>query len=703
MKHSTALIHKKSYIASFACSIILYATGLLNYCRAQLIELQPVVTTATRSLEPESNIATKVTTIDRYTIEHSPAVTIDGILSNSPDFSLFRRDSSIGTNPTAQGVSLRGMGPSGASRSLILLDGIPLNDPFGGWITWSAVPRISLTSVEIISAGGSSAWGNTALSGVVQLLSDDPTLTHNSLDLDFGSFKTQTAEFELSTKANKSSIEVLGNSFATHGYKIISPSQVGPIDQPASNQHSWIETRFVTSLSPGLKALVTAQTFQEKRNNGTVYQKNTTHKTTISGQLTGTVSSQQSWDFTTYVQNSNFTSTYSSVNALRNSETPTSNQYDVPSSAAGGAFIIHWITSSAYNTTLGIDFRTVHGETREAYLYSNGSFLNNRLAGGLQNFSGIFIQHQHTLIDLVHASLGLRFDHWSKMNGHLQEYVMSNAASVTNNLYSDQHGNELSPSLGLTMQLRKSLRVRFNIEHSFRVPTLNELYRPFTQGYNVTLANPYLKTEQALNTDLGFDYTKANTTLSLSGFLSTISNSVNAVTIFKGPGVYPGVGSISAAGSILERNNLNSIHAEGIDGSYKYKLSNTINFKIEGLFITTRIDKANIAPTLIGKSLVQVPKTNLTAHIDWSAPLNFTLNLDMHWLNKQFVDDQNLLSLNSVTRADVSINYKLWHKTSVYFKATNLTNSTIQTGLSSSGLTNVGSPRALYAGLHIEL
>src|SRR5690606_15056476 len=108
-----------------------------------------------------------VFTADRF--RSSPAATIDDVLRESAAFSLFRRSSSLFANPTAQGVSLRGIGPSGASRSLVLLDGVPLNDPFGGWVSWNKVPRESIVGAEIVRGGGSGAWGNAALGGVIQL------------------------------------------------------------------------------------------------------------------------------------------------------------------------------------------------------------------------------------------------------------------------------------------------------------------------------------------------------------------------------------------------------------------------------------------------------------------------------------------------------------------------------------------------------
>ncbi len=49
-------------------------------------------------------------------------------------------DSSLSANPTTQGPSLRSIAPSGAGRALVTLDGVPQNDPFGGWVIWSSLP-----------------------------------------------------------------------------------------------------------------------------------------------------------------------------------------------------------------------------------------------------------------------------------------------------------------------------------------------------------------------------------------------------------------------------------------------------------------------------------------------------------------------------------------------------------------------------------
>ncbi|MDQ7814165.1 Plug domain-containing protein, partial [Brevundimonas sp.] len=94
---------------------------------------------------------------------------LDEALASVPAVSLFRRTSSLSANPTTQGISLRAVAPSGAGRTLVTLDGVPLNDPFGGWVIWSQVPTESLSGLDIVRGSGAGPYGAGALTGVIQL------------------------------------------------------------------------------------------------------------------------------------------------------------------------------------------------------------------------------------------------------------------------------------------------------------------------------------------------------------------------------------------------------------------------------------------------------------------------------------------------------------------------------------------------------
>ena len=136
--------------------------------------LEPVVVTATRTEQRLGETPASVTVLTREDIGRTAAQSLDDLLRQVPGFSLFRRSSSLVSHPTTQGVSLRGIGPSGASRALVLLDGIPINDPFGGWVYWDRVPLQSVEQVEVVRGGGASVWGNYALGGVINIITRRP-------------------------------------------------------------------------------------------------------------------------------------------------------------------------------------------------------------------------------------------------------------------------------------------------------------------------------------------------------------------------------------------------------------------------------------------------------------------------------------------------------------------------------------------------
>src|SRR5438477_7883516 len=160
-----------------------------------------ITVTATRTETRLSDTPASIVVLDRAAIETSPATTIDDTLRQVPGFTLFRRSGSRSANPTSQGVSLRGIGASGASRALVLDDGIPLNDPFGGWIFWGRVPRAALNRVEVLRGGASDLYGNGAMSGVVQFIRRrDPSIT---IDTSAGSERTGEASLYLATESGE--------------------------------------------------------------------------------------------------------------------------------------------------------------------------------------------------------------------------------------------------------------------------------------------------------------------------------------------------------------------------------------------------------------------------------------------------------------------------------------------------------------------
>ena len=666
-----------------------------------LVELGKITASATRAPVPPGEVPFSLTPLSGDLLRSAPAVTLDGALRLVPGFSLFRRSDSLTANPTAQGVSLRGLGPSGASRSLVLLDGVPLNDPFGGWIAWTKVPRESLAGAELLRGGGATAWGNAALGGVVQLLTENPSAGHERLSASSGDFSTRETELGVSLPAGPGRLQLLAEDFSTAGFSLVAPEDRGPVDIAAASRHRWLTARWQQLVAPDMILTVTGRTYREERGNGTPYQHNSSRETFGSVGLDAQPSHTYSWNATAYAQDQSFASTFSSVNAARTAETPASDQFAVPATALGAAWTGVWAPADGSRTSGGLDLREVRGETREHYLYSGGGFARERIAGGAQASAGLFALHESPLASDWRATFGARLDYWDDRSGHRRETVRATGAVLRDDHYANQHGLAFSPSVGLVWTPTPAWRLHTAAQQSFRRPTLNELYRPFRAGNVVTEANAALKTEHATSAEAGAEYTRGTLTLGATAFWNELHDAVGNVTIARGPGTFPIVGFIPAGGLGRERLNLDWIQVQGLELSARWQPWTSLSLQADFLYNDATVRRATVAPALVGRRVAQVPRQTATAGAAWKLGRKFSLNPRLRWIGRQFEDDENLLILGSVVVVDCNASYAFTPHCEVFVTVENLGNARVETGRSPAGTVNTGTPRLALGGLRL--
>ncbi len=656
--------------------------------------LSPMVISASRMPTPADELPVTVDLFSPERLSGSPALTLDATLRESAAFSLFRRSSGLTANPTAQGVSLRGLGPSGASRSLVLLDGIPLNDPFGGWVSWYKVPRLSLAGIEIMRGGGSGTWGNAALGGTIALSSQTPAETHRSLAVSGGEFATLLGEASLTQAISSGSVVRLDlAAFSTDGFFTVSPSQRGAVDRPLDSEFQLAQLTWQQALPNHLTAQVSARGFREDRGNGTPLQRNGTREGMVSATLGRTLAAGANWSAVVYGQKQDFNSYFTSVDALRESETPANDQYSVPSSAAGAAFTLNWTDPGGARTSAGFDARWVEGETREEYLFSGSGFTRRRLAGGAQVFAGIFASHDRPLPAGWRVSLAARIDRWSNRDGHRRELNLLTGAAVRDDHFPTDSGTEFSPRLGVNGPLfgMTFLRGRAAVYHAFRVPTLNEYHRPFRVRNVNTEANPALKRESVDGGELGIDFNHRAFRLSLTGFLNDLDDAVANVTLSSTPSLVS-----------RQRRNLDAIRVRGFEAGAEWRALPSLSFRADLLVNDTRVEKASAQPSLTGLRLAQVPRQTLTAGASWLMSEAWSLEIRVRSVANQFEDDENTLRLASFTVADLQAACRINSGLTLTASVENAFDRDIETGRSSDGLVTLDGPRRIRGALRWE-
>jgi len=657
------------------------------------------VVTASRTPQPAEQVAVSVRAFDAATLRAAPTATLDGALRSVPGFSLFRRSDSFSANPTAQGVSLRGLGPSGASRSLVLLDGVPLNDPFGGWVGWTKVSRENLACVEVVSGGGASAWGNAALGGVVQILTQQPSSRTTAADATFGDFGTRSAEVAHTQPGVLGTFDLGAQVFATDGFALVAPERRGPIDVAAWSRHTLLNLRWHQSLGEKLSWNAAFRSYQEQRGNGTPYQHNGSRERSLAVNFAGQPTGTFVWKATAYAQDQGFSSTFSSVNATRTAETPASDQFSVPSTALGAAWTGTWKHGRDARTSAGADARTTRGETREYFTFVAGNFTRLRVAGGKQADLGIFALHEQVLTSALRGTVGLRLNSWGETDGHRRESDRATGVASRDDHYADRDGTALSPSLGWVWKPGYAWRLRANAQQAFRRPTLNELYRPFRQGANVTEANSALRTEKVTSGEVGAEFKQDTLTLAATAFWNDLHDAVGNVTIARGPGTFPLVGALAAGGLGRQRLNLDRTRTQGVELSATWNATAAFSLNAAALFNDATVRRATVAPALVGKQVAQVPRHSATLGATWRAPGQLTFTPRVRWIGRQFEDDENALILGETVVADLGVTRAVTKQLTLFLTLENLTNARVETGRSADGVVNVGTPRLLLGGL----
>ena len=505
---------------------------------------EEVTVTAGRSASRLLDTPARALVLERELLEATPALTIDDALRQVPGFTLFRRSGSRVANPTAQGSSLRGVGPSGASRTLVLLDGVPLNDPFGGWVYWSRIPRAALDRVEVVEGGASELYGSAALGGVVQALgrSDDRAL---SVEASGGNEGTGALSAFASRRFGDWGLRFAGEAFTTDGYVLVSDEDKGPVDTPAGASHLNGVATVVRHFGPPASAFVRVSVFGESRRERHAAADERHRPAGAAGggrcAARGGALAVRGWYGTqTYGQS------FTAVSAGRGARALTRLQ-DVPTTWAGGSPVWTRAFASGHGLVGGIEGRYVDGRSDET-AFAQGRATSQVSAGGEQTTWAVFGEGRLALGTRALLTLGARYDGWSENDGFSRTRPLTGAAP-TETLYPDRKASALSPKASLLVHAGARVQLFAAGYGAFRGPTLNELYRSFRVGDTLTLANPELTDERLGGGELGATWTSKDegARVRVVGFLARLEDPVANVTLRSTPSSSPASGRTWAA------------------------------------------------------------------------------------------------------------------------------------------------------------
>jgi outer membrane receptor protein involved in Fe transport len=524
---------------------------------------------------------------------------------------------------------------------------------------------------------------------VVALTSAPTQRRSGRAGVELADYATRRAELSVTEPLSAGFLRVDGSAFATNGFYNLAAGTRGAVDRPLASDHQLAQVSWNQALTSDTQATVMGRIFSEHRNNGTALQQNDADTKFVSAALSGAPRADFSWNSVAYVQQQSFSSFFSSVSADRMTETPANNQFDVPASAAGASYTATWREDQS-STTAGTDLRWVKGETREQFLYQTGRFTRGRFAGGAQGFAGAFVHHRRDWAQQWSASIDLRLDYWKNYDGHTREYDLTSGASTLNASYHDQSGWQFSPRLGVVWQPDSAVRVRSAVYRAFRLPTLNEYYRPFRVGNVNTLANAALTPETLDGAEMGIDFTANTLKLSVTAFANQFEHAVGNITLSSTP-----------AAVTRQRQNIDEVRIRGLELSAQWTPIQSVELRAGYILDDAHVGVAHAQPTLVGHRLAEVPRQTMTGSVQWTAPTGTRASVAARYVSAQFDDDENLLTLAPATTVDVRLEHRFGRYLETFAALENALDAKVQTSRSTAGLFTYNTPRMARGGVRI--
>ena len=645
------------------------------------IVLQPasfaesVVVTADRG-EARLPSAASATVITSAELANSAAGAMDDVLRQTPGFSLFRRSSSRTANPTTQGVTLRGVSGSGASRTLVLADGVPLNDPFGSWVYWNRVPSAAVDRVEVVRGAAGDLYGADALGGVVQLLTIAPSRPRMRASLEGASHDTARASLYAGTTFGGVTASAAGELVRTDGVITVGSEVAGPVDVPADSDY---QTGFLSlgTQRDRWRASGRFSAYAEDRGNGTPVQVNSTAWRQFSADLGG-LAGDGAWEARMMVGSQDYFQTFSAVAANRATERLTTEQWTPTDFFAGNAQ--YSLPIGRHTLLAGVETQRTESSVDEyRYTLIAGSNVQSGpfTVGGTETNSAMFARLGLAASERLTLSVGVRGDFWN--TDPLLDTDPEKDASF------------FSPRLGVAFRVGE-VRLQGAVYRAHRTPTLNELYRGFRVGNVLTNPNSQLEPERLTGVEGGALYSSGGVSFRVTGFFNTLNGAIANFTLGQ-----------QGATIIRERRNSDEIRAVGAEFETDLRIHPTVSVNGQVTLTSSRFHGSVATPTLEGNRVPQVPKVQFGAGVTWAAPALFTVAGQVRGSGNQYDDDQNSpqFKLGPYAVVDVMASRPVTRALQGFVSVENLLDQDYDTGR--TPIRTVGWPRTVRFGVRVSL
>jgi outer membrane receptor protein involved in Fe transport len=625
-----------------------------------------------------------VISIDKERLEMSASGRMEDILRDAAGFQQFRRSDARSAHPTSQGATLRGLGGNASTRALILLDGVPMIDPFGGWVSWSALDPARIGNIRVTRGGGSGVFGPGALAGTIELSSLTPDqATPVNIGVAYGSRNSVDADGTVTARLGSGFAMFTGGYARGDGFVPIVKDDRGPIDRRARYKQGRAAARAVFPINDVTELQANGSFLIDQRDRGVPFTGNSNVAFDSSLRLVG--HGKWGWEATTWLQTRNYTSGFASIGAGRATVSEALDQYNVPATGIGGRVEIRPPLGERVTLRLGGDGRHVSGRTEERVFSTDA----NRIAGGNQTIYGGFADASYEPLDGLILTASGRVDHWQMRDGRRTETSRATGAILpATTTYPDRSGTETTGRAGAAWSPVGTITARVAAYTGWRLPTINELYRPFRAGLVQTNANPALKPERVRGIEGGFEYRP------LPGWHLGVTYFYNKLE--------DAIGNVTTALNVQQRRNIDAIRSHGVEIDGRAAIGEWL-LQASYSHIDPKVRSNGAAIALDGLRPAQTPRDQASASIEWNRPGFARIGTTLRYVGNQFEDDLNSRVLRHALTVDAVASAPVGKGFTVELRGENLGNKLVEATIGTDGVVERANPRTLWVALRYQM
>ncbi len=613
---------------------------------AENVDLGDISITATKTKRKVSDVPASIEVITQKDIQNSVANSADELLKEVSGIDL-KHSMGILSSGTSNKVVMRGFGGTTEGRVLLLIDGVPMNDLYGGDLEWNKIPVSNIQRIEVVKGATSALYGSGAMGGVINIITKNPTNeVKTNIALSYGSMDTKIASLSSMGKEGKVGFLISGERATSDGYNPETPAHTKPYTLDKGVERDNFNIKLTYDIDATSSAFISGS-YYDNETTGTLaidnyvpyYQE---HKTYTAG-YKKKFENDNELSLKVFLKDEY--SDYDSANS-----TKTAVQYESSSTNddRGGIvqLTIPYTEDPMFGTSTlvtGIDFR--QGKIDRFNDYVDGSDKEIKIQGS-QKYIGFFLQDEIFINNNWIINIGGRYDFWKNYDGHGYD----SSLPTPDTYYNSTTTNGFSPKIGIVNHLTENTSLRASVGSAYRAPTLSDLYNTFVSGSRIWYGNPDLEPEKVISYEVGFDHTIFD-----EGKLSITAYQNDAKDFFYYITSVPPDGYTAAQ----TKTNVGKVKIQGIEIDASYPFTDQIHAFANYTYNKSKIEEFKENTTLEGKYLIEVPKHKGSISLMYVNPQLVDAKISARYVGDRYSNDTNTAEYESYTVFDLKLSRKL--------------------------------------------